>query len=121
MILNGCKLDEDGNIIRTKKLRNPKQENPYSKVKSRYMENLDSFCVDKRSRSKSTKGVGFIEEGQELVEENKETKQNAEKIVVQNGVQNNIRDRIKAKRGRFNTEDDNSYMTSLINQCNILC
>jgi hypothetical protein len=60
MILNGCKMDEDGNIILTKKLRNLKKENPYSKVKSRYKENVDSLCADRRSKSKSTKEVGYI-------------------------------------------------------------
>lgn len=114
-------MDEDGNIILTKKLRNLKKENPYSKVKSRYKENVDSLCADRRSKSKSTKEVGYIWEEDDRVEENKDTKQNTGKIIVQNNGHNNITNRIKAKRGRFNTEDESSYMTSLINQCKILC
>lgn len=41
MMINGCKFDKDGNMIKRKKSSNLEHKNLYKNVKSRFKENLN--------------------------------------------------------------------------------
>jgi hypothetical protein len=114
MILNGCKMDEHGNIIKTKKLWNSKISNPYSNVKSRFRDTTDSFYSYRKSKSKSNAKALLIME--EQFDQKRLRKRSMQKLNVRKHGYNTV---TKLKRERNNTEQDNSYVTSLINQCKI--
>jgi hypothetical protein len=114
MILNGCKMDEDGNIIKTKKLWNNKISNPYSNVKSRFRDTSDSFYSHRRSKSKSTAKTLFTLE--EQFEKKRLLKRSMQNTNVRRNGYNTV---TRPKREGHNAEEDNSYVTSLINQCKI--
>jgi hypothetical protein len=114
MILNGCKMDEDGNIIKKKKLWNSKISNPYSNVKSRFREASDSFYSCRKSKSKSNSKALIMME--EQFEKKRLRKRRMQK---HNFRRNGYSTVTKLRRERYNNEEDSSYVTSLINQCKI--
>jgi len=50
-------MDEDGNIVRRKKMSNSSKKNPLKKIKSRFRNHLDKICENPESKIQSSKNV----------------------------------------------------------------